>query len=48
MPGRRLDTLSAACQLFDTLITAALADTASWTENFGDGQGSGELSVAVA
>lgn len=35
-------------QLFNALITAALADTASWTENFGDGQGSGELSVAVA
>lgn len=35
-------------KLFNTLIAAAVKDKTSWTTNFGQGSGSGELSAIVA
>lgn len=35
-------------KLFNSLIRAAVRDKLAWTENFGNGTGSGELDVVLA
>jgi len=35
-------------QLFNTLIAAAVRDKSPWTENFGDGRGSGGIDALLA